>query len=803
MSFFEVIVPPLDHPLTYEVPEEISPDPQIGQRVLVPLKNKIVTGYLWEEVKKTLQGPEIKPLIRILDSQPFFSPALRPFFTWIAQYYLHPIGQVLKTALPPGLTVRSVLKLQITDLGQKVLQNELLPHEDRALLKKITPKGLLFSRLAAEERESVVNFEALGWVCQTSQLNQERAKVKKEKWLHPGPCFEGRHFSEKELPLFEHLTSFSCGSLRDIKALFNLSSQRLNTLRKRGLIEIRDQVCYRDPFGEILSVEEIPLTLYPEQKKALEKIKEGLQSGEYQTFLLHGITGSGKTEIYLQAAVEALKEGKQALVLVPEIGLVPQIEGRFRLRFDDRIALLHSGLNPGERLDQWRRIQQGAAPVVIGTRSAIFAPFSNLGLIIVDEEHDASYKQTDSLRYHARDLALVRARLHSALVILGSATPSISTLYLRRQKKITYLGLTKRVRDQALPEVKVLDIKKFRRRGQIPLLSAPLEEALRQNLEKSRQALLFLNRRGFDTLILCTLCGEILKCRNCSVALTHHARQNQLLCHLCGYHIPIPQRCPQCRQEGIKPLGLGTEKVEKELIRLFPEAALDRMDRDTVVRKRSHFEILKKVRDRKTDILIGTQMITKGHDFPYVTLIGVICADLSLNWPDFRAGERTFQLLAQVAGRAGRGADPGTVYIQTYNPHHYVFKYLLLHDYLGFFGQEIRFRRELGYPPFSRLINVLFQGNRESAVKEAAGVTAGILRLEKEKSRWGDSLEILGPVPAPIARIKGKYRYQLLLKGENSRMVHKAAGIIQQAEKGVIQGKGVQIVLDVDPVDML
>ncbi|MBA4394373.1 MAG: primosomal protein N', partial [Desulfobacca sp.] len=530
---------------------------------------------------------------------------------------------------------------------------------------------------------------------------------------------------------------------------------------------------------------------------------EGLRSGRYQTLLLHGITGSGKTEVYLRAAKEALRQGRQVLIMVPEIGLVPQMEGRFRRYFRDKVALLHSGLNPSERLDQWRRVQSGSTPVVIGTRSAIFAPLNALGLIVVDEEHDPSYKQTESLRYNARDLALVRGQQASAMVVLGSATPSISTLYLRRQKKIGYLGIQKRVQEQPLPEINLIDLKKYRRGHRFPLLAPPLEEAIGRNLKQGRQTLLFLNRRGFDTLILCTLCGAVIKCRNCSLTLTYHAKEGRLLCHTCGYQIPMPERCPECRQEGVKALGMGTEKVEQELAGLFPQASIDRMDRDTVSRKGSHFQILKKLQDRKTDILIGTQMITKGHDFSQVTLIGVLCADLSLNWPDFRGGERTFQLLAQVAGRAGRGTHPGQVYIQTFNPDHYIFNYVCHHDYLGFYNQEILFRRDLKYPPFSRLINILFQGNQESQVKEVAEKVGGLLRQAIKKNHWAPSLELLGPVSAPIARIKGRYRWQLLLKGEDSRTLHQAADQIQQAERSLIRGLGVQIVLDVDPVDMI
>lgn len=803
MPFFQVIVPPLDHPLTYEVQEALAPECKIGQRVLVPLKKKLVTGYLWGEIKEPETGLETKTVAEILDQRPLFSEAMRPLFLWMSQYYLHPLGQVLKASLPAGLSVSSYQSIEITPQGKEALQAGRLLENEKEILRLISSKGRSLSRFLPEERKILSHLEDQGLTQQTTRFKKETARPKKERWVYPGKRFQKENFSEKDLPLFELLTQNPCPALKDLRVHFPLSAQRLATFCRKGLLEIREQVCLRDPLGEILALENGPFVLTGEQEQAVTRLQEGLRAGSYQTLLLHGITGSGKTEVYLRAALEALHLGRQVLIMVPEIGLVPQIEGRFRLRFGDKIALLHSGLNPGERLDQWRRIQSGSAQVVIGTRSSIFAPLSSLGLVVVDEEQDPSYKQQESLRYNARDLALVRGKMASALVVLGSATPSISTLYLHRQKKIGYLGIHKRVQDQSLPEITLVDLKKFRQGKRIPLFAHPLKEAMARNLEQGKQALLFLNRRGFETLVLCTLCGATIKCRNCSLTLTYHAKEGQLRCHTCGYHLPLPEHCPQCGQPGIKTLGMGTEKVEQELTALFPNASIDRMDRDTVTRKKSHFEILKKIRDQKTDILIGTQMITKGHDFPFVTLIGVLCADLSLNWPDFRAGERTYQLLAQVAGRAGRGIHPGQVYIQTFNPDHYIFKYVSCHDYLGFYNQEIHFRRALKYPPFSRLVNVLFQGNQEAKVKAVAERVNGLLRRAAGKNRWEPGLELLGPVAAPIAKIKGRYRWQMLLKGEDIRIVHQAAAMIHQAEKSLIQGTGVQIILDVDPMDML
>jgi primosomal protein N' (replication factor Y) (superfamily II helicase) len=803
MSIYQILIPPLEQPLSYEITAELAEDPIIGQRVLVPLKRKWVTGYLWERGAESDSKGPLKAVSRILDPLPLFSESMRPFFLWIARYYLHPLGQVLKAAVPAGLSVTSEEVARITDEGLRVLQESRAVDLESGLLATLSTKGHPLTRFGTEERKIIDRLEARGWVERDNRLKREKALPKKQKWVYPGPQFRPDLFLKKDLAVFEGLAAEPCLPLKIFSSRFSLSSCRVSTFVRKGLLEIREQIEWRNPFGETLEQSSGPFILTGEQQKALDRISRDIGSRQYRSMLLHGVTGSGKTEVYLQAAAETLAQGRQALILVPEIGLVHQMEARFRHRFADRVALLHSGLNPGERLDQWRKIQSGLSPIVIGTRSAIFAPLTDPGLIVVDEEHDPSYKQMDSLRYNARDLALVRGQMSRAVVVLGSATPAIGTLFLRRQKKIDYLRLSKRVNRQVLPEIHLVDLKKMPKGRQVAWLSPPLEEAIHRTISEGRQTLLFLNRRGFDTLMLCTLCGAVLKCRNCALTLTHHAREGHLLCHTCGYRIPVPSLCPECGQKGIKPLGLGTEKVEQELARLFPGAAIDRMDRDTVTRKQAHLEILKKVRDRKTDILIGTQMITKGHDFPQVTLIGVLCADLSLNWPDFRAGERTFQLLAQVAGRAGRGSHPGQVFIQTFNPDHYIFRYVYHHDYLGFYRQEIGFRRDLRYPPFSRLVNVLFQGNSEESVKQVALQVARLLKDDSDKNSWSSSLEVLGPVPAPITRIKGRFRWQMLLKGDKANLLHQAAGLIRQAHKNLFKGTGVQIVLDVDPVDML
>jgi len=804
MPLHQVIIPSLKQPLLYEVPGDEGRSPLIGRRVLVPLRKKSVTGYLWERAETAAPDLEIKPILRFLDETPLFPEAMAPFFSWIADYYLCPLGLVLKTALPPGLAVFEFQKVSLTAEGKRALKEEALAQEERNLLGALLrSRGRALARFSPEERRLIKELGKKGWVRELKAWQKEKASPRKEKWVRTGPCFEKNRFPPKDFPLFDFLSTHPTLPLQELRRHFPLSHQRLTTLVRKGLIEMEERLLSSDPLGEVIFEEKGPFVLTPHQEEALALIGRGLKEKTYQALLLHGATGSGKTEIYLQAAEAALNLGRQVLVLVPEIGLIPLMEARFRLRFGGRIALLHSGLTDRERLDQWQKVLKGERPVVIGTRSALFAPLTDPGLIVVDEEHDPSYKQGEHLRYNARDLALVRGRLSSAVVVLGSATPSITTLYLRKQKKLEYVGIPKRVGHQALPEIHLIDMKEYRKGRQFPILSPPLREAVEKNLKEGKQTLLFLNRRGFDTLVLCTLCGAVFRCRNCSLTLTHHVHTRNLLCHTCGFEMPLPESCPSCGGPGIKTLGLGTEKVEKELSALFPQAVIDRMDRDTVTGRRAYYRILKRVEERKTDILIGTQMITKGHDFPWVTLVGVLSADLSLNWPDFRAGERTYQLLAQAAGRAGRGLHPGTVFIQTFNPEHSIFRYVKNHDYLGFYRQELQFRRDFGYPPFSRLVHCLIQGNNESRVAEVSERLGDRLREEARTHRWDPLLEILGPVPAPIAKIKGRHRRQLLLKSPHLRLLRRAAGTIVGWEKELTQGQGVRIVLDVDPVDML
>ncbi|HWY75519.1 MAG TPA: primosomal protein N', partial [Verrucomicrobiae bacterium] len=578
-----------------------------------------------------------------------------------------------------------------------------------------------------------------------------------------------------------------------------------------------------------------PISLNPQQAIALGKIKDAMNGKEdlnpksetrnpkearsqksesatplassilqSKVFLLHGVTGSGKTEIYLQAIGHALEQGKGAIVLVPEISLTPQTVERFKARFSSGplqtlVAVLHSHLSAGERHDEWHKIRQGRARIVIGARSAIFAPVDPLGLIIVDEEHEHTYKQEEAPRYHARDVAIVRGQMEGATVVLGSATPSMESFYNCKRGKYTLLGMPERVDDQKMPIVRVIDMRQAMRRGKsIPIFSPQLKEAIQQRLERKEQTILFLNRRGYSTSLQCPLCGYVAECPNCSVSLTYHRKEQKLACHVCGHNASVPLICPntKCGNPQIRYAGLGTERVEDTLTKLFPDAAIRRMDSDALKRKDDYRRILGDFRTGKIDILVGTQMIAKGLHFPNVTLVGIIYADLALHMPDFRAAERTFQLLTQVAGRAGRGDIEGEVFVQAFTPFHPAIQYARRHDFEGFYEQEIGFREQLKYPPTSRAALLTLRGRNEDKVR----LSAEHLRRQIQKGVAGlKDLIIAGPAPAPLARAESNYRYQIMLRTRQMTAVSKSLALLLQ---GLALPDDVTVSVDIDPADM-
>jgi primosomal protein N' (replication factor Y) len=538
-------------------------------------------------------------------------------------------------------------------------------------------------------------------------------------------------------------------------------------------------------------------TLNPHQLPASNAIEAALRGGSFHAFLLHGVTGSGKTEVYLTAIDACLALGRSALLLVPEIALTPAVAGQFFHRFGDRVAMLHSAFHDTERAEQWRRIRAGQATVVVGTRSGVFAPVQNLGLVVIDEEHDGSYKQQETPRYHGRDVAVVRAQAAGAVVVLGSATPSLETRYNVDRKKYTLIELPERIEQRPLPQVELIDMRQeFLETRKQATFSRRLLDAIGERLKRGEQTMLLLNRRGFSSFVACRACGERMECVNCSVTLTYHRRDRRMLCHYCDYAQKVPSVCPKCNSEFLHFIGTGSEKVEEELHREFPSARIARMDRDTVGGKR-HFEtILHGFRDGDFDILVGTQMIAKGHDIPNVTLVGVVSADIGLGMPDFRAAERTFQLLTQAAGRAGRGDLPGMVLIQTINPDHYAIRFAAAQDYQGFYEKEIQFRRLMRYPPFSALANVLVRSEKQERALEMSTELGRLLDPAPE------GLKVLGPAEAPVTRLKSEYRYQLLIKAADRKRLNET---LQHIRRFGHERKwnATALVIDVDPLTLL
>ena len=805
------VAAPLFEPLTY-APLKNGTIPPIGVRVLVPLGRRRVTGYVIGTTPQQDVTYTIKAIVDILDSSPLFHPAMVPFFKWAADYYQYPLGEVIKGALPGGLTVSSGRVIELSDIGHDPLQAIIHESANRyPWLEPLLEKGKLSMATSrkvwlGKQKSVLLKWQKKGYLTINNVTQKATIGIKKETCATIITSHIPADLKKSELKCLAAIQELGDKGLTDISQkeilkLYPNGRTALRSLAEKKIINIYQHQVYRDPLGGQPAVLDTVHTLNTEQKQVLGTITPQIKQHQYKTFLVHGVTGSGKTEVYLRATETALSEGRSVIVLVPEIALATQIEAHFHSRFGNQIALLHSGLSQGEKFDQWRRIASGKATIVIGARSAIFAPVENLGLIIVDEEHDAAYKQADNFRYHGRDLAIIRARLEQAVVILGSATPAITSFYNGQQGKFTTLTMHKRVNDQTLPEVTIIDLKAVPTvSGLPPLFSPELREALLANFAKGDQTLLFLNRRGYASLMLCLDCGTSVICPHCEVSLTLHKKANQLSCHYCDFQMHAKPVCQKCQSANVKECGFGTERIEQELATIVPKARVSRLDRDTASGKRSDFiNILKEVRDRKVDILVGTQMIAKGHHFPHVTLVGVIWADTGLAIPDYKAGERTFQLLSQVTGRAGRGEKPGKVIIQTYQPQHYAIVAAHEHDYSSLFDREISLRDGLCYPPFSRLINIKFSGVQESLVKQTALACSSMSR----KIKLQHPVEILGPAPSPIARIRDRFRYQFLLKSNHIPTLAALARAIRENPPPHVRSGKVRMTLDVDPDNMI
>jgi len=791
-------------PLTYRIPESLLIRP--GQRVLVPLGSRKAVGIVLRPGGRLAPGVEVREVLRPLDPEPVLSAELLELGLWIADYYLAPVGEVFRAMLPLRAETRRVRRVRLTEAGrrrQAELASSLL-EETRA-----APEAVLLNHLSAHPD---VSFESLrrrfaarlelalaeGLVA-VEEAEQERGRRQVFAVRLAGPLPEKiTRLSPAARRIVDALArQGSAGDHRELLESAGATLAHLRKLSQAGWIELQEAA--PGPL-EAPRDEAPPPALTPAQASVMEELLRQLEGSRFGVTLLHGITASGKTEVYLRLIARCLERGRSALMLVPEIGLTPAVQSLFLARFGERVAVLHSGLSESARHEEWWRIRRGEARVVLGTRSAVFAPLTDAGVVIVDEEHDSSYKQDETPRYHGRDVAVVRGRLAGALVVLGSATPSLESYHNAREGKYRLLTLPERVAGRSLAAVEIVDMRQeFREtHTQVPL-SRRLREEIEAQLRGRAQTMILLNRRGYAWFLLCRSCGQTQRCVNCSISLTYHRREHKLVCHYCGYTAPVPARCPACGSEYLYYVGEGTEKVEAKFAEMFPQARVARLDRDVSRRPGQFRRLLADFRQGKIDILVGTQLIAKGHDFPGVTLVGVVSADTGLGLPDFRAAERTFQLLTQAAGRAGRGEAPGRVLVQTFYPEHYVIRLATEQNYEGFFVKEMSFRRAMHYPPIRALANVVAQDTKlEKAAQVAKQIGDFFTSVEKEFA----GLKILGPGPAPLARIEGRFRIQFLIKSTSrSRLNALLHRLVDHCERQGIPPRSVMI--DVDPVSVM
>ncbi|MBF0101495.1 MAG: primosomal protein N' [Desulfobacterales bacterium] len=800
--YIEVAVPlPFHQTFTYQVPHHLIPHILPGKRVWVSFRQRHVTAYIIDISSVNPDYSTIKFIDEILDDVPLCPASLIPFIKWISQYYKYPIGEVFRDALPSGINKKEKTVLHITDKGQATCLNDSIQQHERDILMQFSQASHGINKIDQAKLTSMIQ---KGYLEKKTLVQNERTKPLHEMMvtLIRSDIPEDRYYQQRSI-IIEYLKTKGQVSIKVLKKELPDHIGYISYLLKHGYITIHEQREYRDPFGEPIYPDAAP-ELTRDQAGIVQKLIENLNSG-YHAYLLSGVTGSGKTEIYMTVANMALQQHKHVLVLVPEIALITQTERRFRARFGEQVAVLHSHLTDGQRLDQWMRILENKAPICIGARSAIFAPFEHVGLIIVDEEHDASYKQDSSLSYNARDLAVVRAKLHNASVILGSATPSIQSMYNVQTQKYQELVLKHRVTPHSLPQVHIVDLRTYEHiRGIGKYMTPPLVQAMQKTLAEHEQVLLFLNRRGFSNFLLCSDCGNTLKCRDCDISLTYHKQDTEYRCHLCGFSITKIPNCLHCGSGKIKNFGFGTEQLEHIIQSMFPKYRVARLDQDAVRVKGSLIQRLDEIRQKKIDIIIGTQMITKGHDFSSITLVGIICADLSLHFPDFRSCEKTFQLLAQVSGRAGRGQKPGQVIMQTYSPDHYCIRSAQKQDVNAFYKDEMQARFRFKYPPFSRMILFKISGKDSEKTKSHASYVYQCCNdLKQERMQVYGDIDLMGPIEAPIIKIASNYRWQLILKSGSVSALHEFTDRLIERYPKAWNLKNVKVSIDVDPYFMM
>jgi primosomal protein N' (replication factor Y) len=807
---------PLKEEFTYGIPEHFQGQVQIGTRVMAPFGPRKITGYVVGLSDHSEGDFEIKFIQDLPDGVPVISEELLTLTRWVADYYNAGWGEVIKAALPGGIDEDHHELFFLTDKGEAALLQHSLPQNALKILLTLQSKTSLNKKQIEKILRKQFSAYTLAQLVRDDYVSAQ-VKIKQKSVAYttdkkacltldphtPEEIEKLLKRSPKQRELFDLLTDKDI-FLSDLTKIFPGYSAPLRELKRKGLAETiavkqeRTSSDENDPEWNA----EAPQVFTEEQQSVFQQLVQSITASEFKTFLLHGVTGSGKTEVYMRAIQQALDIGKTSIMLVPEISLTPQTVRRFQRRFGSNVAILHSGLTNIERYLEWKKIREEKVSIVVGARSAVFAPFKNLGVLIIDEEHDTSYKQDSVPRYHARETAIQRAQACDAVVILGSATPSLESSRKATTGEYQYLALEERIGDRLLPVIRIVDMRKERDEAKnYSIFSIPLKQAMMDRLEQGEQMFLFLNRRGTANYVVCRKCGFVFECLRCSVSLTFHGNSKTLRCHYCDFSVSMPGKCVECSGEIIRFSGFGTQKLEEETQALFPKARIKRMDRDTMKTRASFENIYNEMRAGDIDILIGTQMITKGHHFPNVTLVGVVYADLSLHIPDFRSSERTFQLLTQVAGRAGRGNIPGTVIVQAHNPDHYVFDYVPQHDFNGFSEKELHLREKLNYPPFTQLVALEIESETEP---EGEAAVNHLKQFLSEPVKQSPGVELLGPSRAAMYRINNRFRWHLILRSQKTEALQSLVTqcLANQQLRKLTTGK-IKITVDVDPMNLL
>ncbi|PYX29990.1 MAG: primosomal protein N' [Acidobacteria bacterium] len=801
---------PLDMAFTYRVPADAAP--VVGGRVLVPFRQQRMTGII-VELHDRKPSVQTKSVLSVLDPAPVLDEQLLRLGRWIADYYLAPIGEVFRTMLPLSAEFKRSIGYRITEDGQMALhlagmsgssaRSRRTPEEQAAefrvldyLAGRDSPEAAPLVREATLRSAVGISKSILAGMVRKKWLIREDTSAAREATrtikVAVLKSAQGK-LNDNQRNLIDTLAASGGRALLETLQAHEIPRTTLSTLVRRELIEIQEEPATFTVSRSKPRPSRLEFDFNSAQQSALKSMREAVDTRKFTGTLLHGVTGSGKTAVYLAGMRSVLEAGRSAILLVPEIGLTPAVAADLHQIFGDEVAILHSALSDQERAEQWHRIKRGEARMVVGTRSAVFAPVADLALIIVDEEHDSSYKQEEAPRYHARDTAVMRAKMANAVVVLGSATPSLESYFNAKKNKYALIELPDRVEQRPLPEVEIIDMRQeFQETGQEQVVSRKLAAEIKDRFERKEQVMVLLNRRGYSPVVLCRTCGKTLECRNCAIALTHHKREHKMVCHYCGYTAPVPKSCIHCGSEYVYFLGTGSEKLEELLHAMFPQARIARLDRDTVRGHEDFERTLNALNEGELDLLVGTQMIAKGHDIHGVTLVGVVGADVALGFPDFRAAERTFQLLTQVAGRAGRGQSPGKVILQTYFQDHYAVQYAAQHDFAGFYDKELRFRSWMHYPPYSALANVLIRSDQ----LDHALQWSGLLGKWFDKTRH-EGVRVLGPAAAPILRLKRDYRYHFVLKSPSREKLHTTlrAMLAYAAQEKIPR---TQLIVDVD-----